>query len=360
MPSIDIHRLASRKSLFGVAGEPPHEKVHLFADESTGLRAIVALHNTVRGPAFGGCRYYTYGSEERALEDALRLSRGMSLKNAMADLPFGGGKSVILRTPQQTNRAELFQLFGSLIQSLSGTYITGEDVGTTEEDLLQIGKQTSFAAGIPRAGQFGGNPSPKTALGVFASIQRAWKMMHGDASLDGVSVAIQGLGAVGWVLADWLHGAGCRLIVADVDSARAAAAHAAFGAKVVSPQEITAQPVDVLAPCALGATLNAESIPGIQAQLIAGAANNQLATSDDGEALHERGIAYLPDFLVNAGGIVSCVREYEGGATDAAVDTEVLRIADRVEGLFERASRTEMSLARAAQEWALEKLARSA
>lgn len=218
-------------SLFGLRGEAAHEKLLFVTDEKTAMRAIVAVHSTARGPAFGGCRYWQYDSEEAALSDVLRLSRGMSLKNAMADLPFGGGKAVILKDSSQRERAGLFRAFGRAVQSLAGEYISGEDVGTTVEDLLEVRSETTFAAGIPREGGFGGNPSPKTALGVFAAIERGCGLLLGGASLQGLTVAVQGLGSVGWALAEHLHAAGCRLIVADVDAARVAAARERFNAR---------------------------------------------------------------------------------------------------------------------------------
>lgn len=344
-------------SLFGLGGTTPHERVTLVTDEKTGLRAIIAIHSTARGPAFGGCRYWSYGSDLAAMEDALRLSRGMSLKNSMADLPFGGGKAVILRGDRQHERKAMYQAFGRAVQALAGSYITGEDVGTSVADMLSVREVTPYAAGIPRENGFGGNPSPKTALGVFAAIERGALHVFGARQLKGLRVAVQGLGAVGWALAERLHRAGCKLVVADIDANRSAAASRVFDATVVAVDDIAAQDVDILAPCALGATLDRHSIPALRARLVAGAANNQLATDADGDALHQRGIAYLPDYLVNAGGIISCVREYEGGFAESDVDAEVLRIADRVESLFLRARDTAESLSRAADQWALEKLA---
>jgi leucine dehydrogenase len=352
-PAIEVESL----NLFSLSNEPAHEKLLLVSDAPTGLRAIIAVHNTHRGPAFGGCRYWQYPSDHHALIDAMRLSKGMSLKNAMADLPFGGGKSVILKGPGQDDRAGMFEAFGRAIASLSGQYIAGEDVGTTTDDLLRIGSITPYAAGVPREGAFGGNPSPKTALGVFAAIERGASVLLGaTTSLEGLTVSIQGLGSVGWALARYLHEAGCQLIVADIDEARIEAAYAQFGAKKVSTDAILHEQADVFAPCALGATFDAQTVASLNVKIIAGAANNQLATQAEGEALHARGIHYLPDYLVNAGGIISCVREYEGGSSDSAVDAEVLRIGDRVEELIGRARSANESLAVAADRWAYGKL----
>lgn len=347
-------------SLFGLPDQAAHERVLLAADEQTGLRAILAVHSTARGPAFGGCRFWTYDNELAALNDALRLSQGMSLKNALADLPFGGGKAVIIKPAGDFDRPALFAAFGRAVQSLEGAYITAEDVGTTTADMLGMQAHTQFVSGIPRAGAFGGDPSPKTAWGVFVSIEAGVRQVLGRASLEGVKVALQGLGAVGWHLAEFLHKAGAKLVVADVDAGKVERAQAQFGATAVGIHEILATDVDVLAPCALGATLNAQSVPTLRAKLIAGAANNQLATVADGDALQQLGITYLPDYLVNAGGIISVAREYRGEGEEAAVMAEVSRIADRVTELLARVQREESTPARVADAWARSKLVKPA
>ncbi|MFM0658437.1 Glu/Leu/Phe/Val dehydrogenase dimerization domain-containing protein [Paraburkholderia sediminicola] len=352
----EAQNLSITPRLFDLDGEPAHEKILFVSDPVTSLRAIIAVHNTTRGPAFGGCRMWQYENDGQALQDALRLSHGMSLKNAMADLPYGGGKAVIIRNDRQLNRKEMFQAFGRAVQSLGGQYITGEDVGTTVDDMLAIQSVSPYASGIPRAGQFGGNPSPKTALGVYAAIGRATSLIFGATSLDGVSVAVQGLGAVGWDLCERLHAAGCKLIVADIDASRVEAATKIFGATAADVSDIVTQQVDVFAPCALGAVLDAPTIARMECKLVAGAANNQLATTDDAERLHLRGIHYLPDYVVNAGGIISCVREYEGGVDDASVDQEVVRIADRTASLIEEARSLARSIASVAYEQALRKI----
>ncbi|OAJ56520.1 amino acid dehydrogenase [Paraburkholderia ginsengiterrae] len=353
---IEARNLTAVQHLFGLEGEPAHEKVLYISDPITSLRAIIAVHSTARGPAFGGCRMWQYSSDEEALRDALRLSHGMSLKNAMADLPYGGGKSVIIRNDRQLNRKEMFQAFGRAVQSLGGQYITGEDVGTTVDDMLAIQCASPYASGIPREGKFGGNPSPKTALGVYAAIERAADVLFGAASLGGVTVAIQGLGSVGWDLCERLHAAGCKLVVADIDSLRVNTAAEKFDAKVVDVRDIVTQAVDVFAPCALGAVLNAPAIADMQCKIVAGAANNQLETADDAQRLHLRGIQYLPDYVVNAGGVISCVREYEGGGDDASVDREVIRIADRTASLIDEAQAQGKSIASVAYEQALRKI----
>ncbi len=347
-------------SLFGLPWQTPHERVLLAADEQTGLKAILAVHSTARGPAFGGCRFWRYDNELAALNDALRLSQGMSLKNALADLPFGGGKAVIIKPAAAFDRAALFAAFGRAVQSLAGAYITAEDVGTTTADMIGVQAQTPFVSGIPRDRAFGGDPSPKTAWGVFVAIQAGVRLHLQRASLDGVRVALQGLGAVGWHLAEFLHQAGARLVVADVDAGKVDRAQAQFAAQAVAVDEILAADVDVLAPCALGAVLDSVSVPRLRARLVAGAANNQLATVEDGDVLHARGILYLPDYLVNAGGIVSVAREYRNEGDEQAVMAEVGQIAERVEQLLQRVQTSGLTPAREADAWARSKLVRPA
>ncbi|MCH7345928.1 amino acid dehydrogenase [Pelomonas sp. CA6] len=339
-------------SLFGLPDQAPHERVLLAADPQTGLKAILAVHSTARGPAFGGCRFWSYDNELAALNDALRLSQGMSLKNALAQLPFGGGKAVIIKPAGSFDRPALFAAFGRAVQSLDGAYITAEDVGTTTADMLGMQAHTRFVSGIPREGAFGGDPSPKTAYGVFVSIDEGVKRVLGRQSLDGVRVALQGLGAVGWHLAEFLHKAGAQLVVADVNAEKVQRAQAELGATAVGVNEILAVQADVLAPCALGAVLNGSSIPAIQAKLIAGAANNQLATVADGDALQARGITYLPDYLVNAGGIISVAREYRNEGEESQVMAEVGQIRGRVAELLERVRIGGLTPAREADTWA--------
>ncbi len=346
---------APAQGLFGLDGQS-HECVHWVADHATGLRAIVAIHDTARGPAFGGCRMRRYASESDALADALRLSQGMSLKNALADLPFGGGKAVIMAPTGAFDRKALFLAFGRAVEGLGGRYITAEDVGTTTDDMRAMQRVTAHVSGIPRAGAFGGDPSPKTALGVFVAIEEAVRRHLHRPDLAGTTVAVQGLGAVGSHLCELLHGAGARLQVADVDPARVATMQARFGALAVGVDAIAGLQVDVFAPCALGAGLNADSIPALQARIVAGAANNQLATPADGEHLHRRGILYLPDFLINAGGIISVAREHLGSGHEQSVVDEVENIRHRVGELLDRCAAAGESTSAVATRWAQEKL----
>ncbi|HEY1077556.1 MAG TPA: Glu/Leu/Phe/Val dehydrogenase dimerization domain-containing protein [Fontimonas sp.] len=333
----------------GMAG---HEMLTTVSDEASGLEAIIAVHSTARGPAFGGCRYWHYVDRESAIVDAQRLAEGMSLKNALADLPFGGGKAVILRTARQPDREALFKAYGRFVAAQNGRYITAEDVGTTVADMQAVASQTRFVSGLNGEGAHGGNPSPKTALGVFVSIRSAARLVLQRADLDGLEVAVQGLGSVGWELCRLLAGAGCRLQVADMNPALTAMAVESFGARACTTDEILFADADVLAPCALGAVLNPATVDRIRARVVAGAANNQLLTIADGDALHARGVFYLPDYLVNAGGIVSVVREYQWGAGERAITDEVRKIAQRVEELIDRVDRSALAPARVADAWA--------
>jgi len=348
-----IHPEAAAR-LFGTGEGPSHERVTLATDPQSGLQAIIAIYSTRLGPAFGGCRYWTYASEPDALADALRLSQGMAYKNALAGLPFGGGKAVLLRTPAQTDRHALFRAFGRMVESLQGAYITAEDVGTTEEDMHAVQAETRFVSGMPREGGFGGNPSPRTAYGVFVGIEAAAQYRLDRKSLAGVSVAVQGLGSVGWDLCRRLHEAGASLVVADIDTARAEQAHRQFGARVVASDAITGVEADVFAPCALGGAITPAVAESCRFHIVAGGANNQLASLAEGDTLQRRGVFYAPDFLINAGGIISCAREYLGGIDEAALLEEVSHIRDRVFTLAQRVEQTGEAPARAAVSMAQE------
>jgi leucine dehydrogenase len=334
-----------------------HEHVVFGHDASTGLRAIIAIHSTALGPAAGGCRVWPYASTPEAVADVLRLSRGMSYKNAMAGLPFGGGKAVIIAAARAAKTPELFEAFGRLVDSLAGRYITAEDVGTTLTDMSSVARTTRYVAGLGRTpGEAGGDPGPKTALGVFLGIMAAVRFKLGRSDLAGVRVAVQGLGGVGYHLCGLLRAAGARLTVADVRREAVARVCEQFDARGIAVEEILAQEVDVLAPCALGAVLDAESIPRLRAPIIAGAANNQLAHGEDGTALLKRAILYAPDYVINAGGIISVSREYHGGATEAQVIADIQAIPARLTEIFERARRENRTTNAVADEMARELL----
>ena len=317
-----------------------HESVHHFFDAATGLKAIIAIHSTALGPAAGGCRMWRYDNEAGAIRDALRLSRGMTYKNAMAGLPLGGGKAVILADPDTPPSDDLFRAFGRFVDSLGGRYITAEDVGVSVDSMRLVKEVTDYVAGLPpAAGSAGGDPSPWTADGVFLGLRAAVKHRLGRDSLANLRVAVQGVGKVGYDLCRQLHAAGASLVISDVNEKNLERAHSDFGAQVVTPAQILFEDVEVLAPCALGAILDETSIPGIKASVIGGAANNQLATEVDGQRLFDRNILYAPDYVINGGGITSVSLEYMGDKTEADVHAQIALIPARLTEIFASAER---------------------
>jgi leucine dehydrogenase len=316
-----------------------HESVHYFRDEQTGLKAIVAVHSTALGPGAGGTRRWIYNNDAEALTDVLRLSRGMTYKNAVAGLKFGGGKAVILASEDAPKSPELFRAFGRCVDSLSGRYVTAEDVGCSVDDMRYVGEETRFVSGLPQSGKdAGGDPSPWTALGCLQGTEAAVQARLGKTSLDGVRVAVQGVGHVGFHLCKMLHEAGAVLLIADVNGDNLKMTLDAVPATVVSPSEVLFADVDVLAPCALGNILTSSTIPNIKAKVIAGAANNQLSTPADGLRLAQRDILYAPDYVINAGGIISVAHEYYGDASEDDVRADVGRIKNRLADLFRQAA----------------------
>ncbi len=346
----------SALDLFTLPDFDDHEQVVFGYDRPSGLRAVVAIHSTALGPAAGGCRMWPYPSSEEALTDALRLSRGMSYKNAMAELDLGGGKAVILGEARTEKTPELFQAFGRLVESLGGRYITAEDVGTTTGDMQQVAAATGFVSGLARgAGEVGGDPGPQTALGVFFGIQAAVRFQLGRA-LEGLTVAVQGLGGVGHPLCRLLAADGARLKVADARRERAEQVCEELGATLVDTETIFDEAADVFAPCALGAVLNEHTIARLRARVVAGAANNQLAAAADGEALMKAGILYAPDYVINAGGIINVAHEYRGGASRAEVRAAIEKIPERLTLIFERARREARPTSEVADRMARERL----
>ncbi|HKY93376.1 MAG TPA: amino acid dehydrogenase [Nevskiaceae bacterium] len=319
-----------------------HERVTFFSDAATGLRGIVAVHSTKLGPGMGGCRAWRYADTAAALTDALRLSRGMSYKNAVAGLPLGGAKAVILKEGAAPLSEAQLEAFGAVVQGLGGAYVTAEDVGISERDMLAVARRTTFVSGItqPHAAGFGGDPSPKTALGVFLGMRSAVRARLGRTDLAGLKVAVQGLGNVGLHLCDHLHRAGAKLVVADLNAAAVEMACTRFGATAVSVGEILFQDVDVLAPCALGAIFDETSIRRIRAHVIAGAANNQLRTDTDGRRLHDVGILYAPDYVINAGGIIAAGLQYLKETDAAHVNARIAGIERTLDDLFARSIAT--------------------
>jgi leucine dehydrogenase len=309
---------------------PGYERVLLGSDEAAGYHGIIAIHSTALGPAVGGTRYWSYKTEDDALTDALRLARGMTYKNALAGLPFGGGKSIIMRGNIQANREQLFRAHGRMVNSLEGKYFTAEDVGTSPADMEFILKESAYVAGLQGRS---GDPSPHTARGVFRAMQAAAKYKWGSDDLAGKTVAIQGCGHVGYFLAGELARVGAKLIVADVDPAKVKLVVDEHRATVVAAEQIYSAAADVFAPCALGGILNDQTIPELKATLLVGAANNQLLETRHGDQLEQRGVIYAPDYAANAGGVINgCCREMLGwdvpatlAKTDAIYDT-LLRI----------------------------------
>ena len=310
---------------------PSHEEVLRVTDTATGLVGFIAIHSTALGPAAGGLRMKPYASEEAALTDALRLSHGMTFKNAAAGLPLGGGKAVILGDPARDKTEAMLAAFAGAIAALKGRYWTAEDMGMSPEDMAVIARGTEFVAGLADGPFASGDPSPITARGIFNAIRCTARHRFGSASLSGRKVAVQGLGHVGWDLAAQVHAAGAALIVADIDPARCDAAASRFGAAIAPVDRILGVEADILAPCAIGGILNAETIPALKVAAVPGGANNQLATPADGDALHRRGILYAPDYVANAGGIVN-------------VATEILRIRDRAGFVAEKLAEAEATL----------------
>lgn len=328
-------------SVFSNSAFDDHERVLFCRDKATGLNAIIAIHSSVLGPAAGGTRLWTYANDDEALYDVLRLSQGMSYKNAMARLHFGGGKAVIIKTNDVSASDQLFARFGDFVESLGGAYVTAEDVGMSPEIMQTIAARTKFVTGLPTsAGEAGGDPSPKTAFGVFVGIEAAVRCKLQRDDLNGLRVAIQGVGNVGYHLCRLLQEAGAVLTVADIDQQKVQRVCDEFNATATGVDEILCCEVDVLAPCALGATLSEHSIPALNTSIVAGAANNQLATPEDGRRLADADILYAPDYVINAGGIINVACEYSGDVDDAGVMELVRQIGPRLSAIFEESRNT--------------------
>ena len=312
-----------------------HENLHFVWDEACGLKAIIGIHSTHLGPAAGGCRFWHYEDPANALKDVLRLSRGMSYKNAMAGLPLGGGKAVILADADRTKTPEMLHGFGKAVDHLCGRYVTAEDVGVNVADMIEIRRNTPFVAGLPvEDDEVGGDPGPHTSLGVFLGIKAAVRRALGKDSLNGLHVALQGAGSVATGVA--LHAAneGAKLSIADVHEDKARKLAQATGGDVVGTEEILGLEADVLSPCALGAILDEQTIPALKVPVVAGGANNQLARPDDGPRLHARGILYAPDYVINAGGIINVSTEYLRDGDASLVRKRIEGIPDRLEQIW--------------------------
>jgi leucine dehydrogenase len=336
-----------------------HEQVAFFKDEDTGLRAIIAVHNTNLGPALGGVRMWPYGNDMEALRDVLRLSRGMTYKSALAGLPFGGGKSVIIGDPHNDKSDELMRAMGRCVDKLSGRYIAAEDSGTNVHDIRNMATQTDHVAGIVDKSTTGGkrrsgDPSPATARGVFVGLAAAVRHRFGRDDLDGVKVAVQGVGNVGRRLVEFLHEAGARCWISDIHPERVRRLADETGATPVAAEDIIGLGVDVFAPCALGAVLGSETIPALRARVVAGAANNQLEHDSDGETLLREGILYAPDYVINAGGVIDVAFERTGYDLDKVV-AKVEGIGASLTEIFERSDAEERPTSEVADDLARER-----
>ncbi|MGE5704701.1 MAG: Leu/Phe/Val dehydrogenase [Clostridia bacterium] len=336
-----------------------YEQVLFCQDETSGLKAIIAIHDTTLGPALGGTRMWTYQTEEDAIVDALRLARGMTYKAAAAGLNLGGGKTVIIGDPRKDKSEELFRAFGRFIQGLNGRYITAEDVGTTVADMDMIHLETNYVTGVSPAFGSSGNPSPVTAYGVYRGMKAAAKVAYGTDNLSGKVIAVQGVGNVAYNLCRHLHEEGAHLIVTDINEDNVNRAVAEFGAKAVGVNEIFQVDCDIFAPCALGAIINDDTIPLLKAKVIAGAANNQLKEERHGDLIHEKGLIYAPDYVINAGGLINVADELHGYNRERALK-KVETIYDNITKVFEISARDNVPSYVAADRMAEERIARVA
>lgn len=311
-----------------------HEGVHVVHDAQTGLNAIIGIHSTHRGPACGGCRIWSYDTPQDALDDVLRLSMGMSYKSAMAGLDLGGGKCVVLRPEGEFDRAALFAALGREIQKLGGVYLAAADVGIITEDLLAIKSQTDFIGGLPTDIGGSGDSSPVTSDGVFRGIKVAARHRFGRKDLRGLRAAVQGVGSVGMGVCAHLHEAGVTLMVSDIDQDALKEAQDRFGATIIATDAIYDQDVDIFVPCALGRSVNPETLGRFKASIIAGAANNQLSTPDMGQALLAANILYAPDYVINAGGIINIASEVKGAYDPAFTALKLSELEQTLDEIF--------------------------
>ncbi|MDP9515493.1 MULTISPECIES: Leu/Phe/Val dehydrogenase [Pseudomonas] len=323
------------------------ESLHLSVDPSTGLKAVIAIHNNRLGPALGGCRYLAYPDTTSAVEDAARLAQGMSYKAALAGLPQGGGTAVIIRPAHVENRAALFEAFGRCIEQLDGRYITAIDSGTSVADMDCIAQQTRYVTSTSAAG----DPSPHTAMGVFAGIRSTAMARLGSDNLEGLRVAIQGLGNVGFALAEQLHAAGAELLVSDIDAGKVQLAMEQLGAHPVANDSLLSTPCDILAPCGLGAVLNSLSVAQLRCAAVAGSANNQLTNLQVADQLERRGILYAPDYVINSGGLIYVSLKHRNEEL-AVITAHLSKISLRLTEIFAHAQAEKRSPARVADELA--------
>jgi leucine dehydrogenase len=336
-----------------------HEIVHFVTDRETGLRAVICVHSTHLGPGAGGVRFWHYAESGDAVRDALRLSRGMSFKNAMAGLALGGGKAVILADEKKTKTPEMLAAYGRAVERLCGAYVTAEDVGVGVPDLVEVAKQTRYVSGLPVAeGAVGGDPGPHTSYGVFLGVRAAARRALGKETLAGLHIAIQGAGSVAGGLARLAAKDGARISIADIDAARAQKVADEVGGAVVAPEAIMTLEADILSPNALGAILTEESIAALKVPVVAGGANNQLATRADGQRIHQRGILYAPDYVINAGGIINVATEYLKDGDQATVEGRIEQIPVRLEQIWAESAATGRNPAEVADAMAMRLIGR--
>jgi leucine dehydrogenase len=337
--------------------ENEHEQVVFCQDKASGLKAIIAIHNTTLGPALGGTRMWMYDNEVEALNDVLRLSRGMTFKASISGLNLGGGKAVIIGDSYTQKTEALFRRFGKFVDSLNGKYITAEDVGVSPKEMEYVNMETKHVTGLPESLGGSGDPSPVTAYGVYMGMKAAAKAQWGTDSLSGKKVLVQGVGHVGQTLVDYLSKENASIMLCDINEARVQKIAAQYGAEVIPDQELFNTDMDIYAPCALGATLNDESISRLKAQVVAGAANNQLANEDaHGKMLMQKGVVYAPDFLINAGGLINVYREVAGISREKAMElTE--NIYQTTLDIFEIANRQGITTHAAALQIAKDRIA---
>jgi leucine dehydrogenase len=345
--------------MFDKAAFAGHESVHHFFDAKTGLRAIIAIHSTSRGPGAGGCRMWNYANSDEALTDALRLSEGMSYKNAMADLPLGGGKAVIWGNSKTQKTPDLFRALGRAIESLQGSYWSAEDVGVSPADMAYAAEETKYVAGLSNGKAASGDPSPVTARGVFLGIKACAQRAFGTDDLDGRHVAVQGVGHVGGFVCEHLAKAGARLTITDVNPETLADVANRTGARVVKADEIYDVDADIFSPNALGAIVNPATIGRFKTKVIAGGANNQLSTPDMGEKLRESGILYAPDYVINGGGIINVAAEISGAYDPAWVEGKVQRLVKTLGEVLDQAGSEGRATNRVADELARGRIAGS-
>jgi len=327
--------MIDKTEVFDYMAANGHEKVLFFQNEDIGLRAVLAIHSTVLGPAAGGCRMWQYSDDLAAMEDALRLSKGMTYKYAAAGINLGGGKIVVIGDPKRRDGREmLFRALGRFIDSLGGEYLTGEDVGTTLDDMDQMRVETRNVITLPESAGGAGPIGPATAFGVLQAMRACAEHQTGSPSLQGKRVVVQGLGAVGVPMVELLKAEGATVLVSDIDEAKVAAMVDAHGATAVSADEVVSADVDIYCPCALGATINDDSLAVLKASIVCGSANNQLAESRHGDELHRRGIAYAPDYIANAGGTVFDTDRLWGGVNKERGMAKVAKIYERMHDVF--------------------------